>query len=207
MRIQLNSVLFAKTLVRKDVASSSSSSNPSTPAQAETPTTPTTPTSLPNPVVEKKEEEDDFSSKAQIMTLMTTDVDRVSDFSWHLFSLVGVYIPMWFSFFRILINHMLDSPIEILIGSYFLYTLLGISCFIGLAVTCLFLPMNHWAGKVVVKAQDSLMKARDERVSLMNEILGAIRMLKVCVFLYRSYYLLFFKIISWLLVHGMGTQL
>lgn len=41
--------------------------------------------------------------------------------------------------------------------------------------------MNHWAGKVVVIAQDSLMKARDERVSLMNEILGAIRMLKVSV--------------------------
>ena len=56
---------------------------------------------------------------------------------------------------------------------------LGISCFIGLAVTCLFLPLNHWAGKVVVAAQDNLMKARDERVSLMNEILGAIRMLKV----------------------------
>lgn len=97
MRIQLNSVLFAKTLVRKDVASSSSSSsNPSTPTQAETPTTPTTPTPLPNPVVEKKDEEDDFSSKAQIMTLMTTDVDRVSDFSWHLFSLVGMYINVIF---------------------------------------------------------------------------------------------------------------
>lgn len=36
-----------------------------------------------------KDEEDDFSSKAQIMTLMTTDVDRVSDFSWHMFTLVG----------------------------------------------------------------------------------------------------------------------
>ena len=28
-------------------------------------------------------------------------------------------------------------------------------------------------------AQDNLMKARDERVALMNEILGGIRMLKV----------------------------
>jgi len=39
--------------------------------------------------------------------------------------------------------------------------------------------MNHYAGKVVVGAQENLMKARDERVALMNEILGAIRMLKV----------------------------
>lgn len=157
MRIQLNSILFAKTLVRKDVASSAASE--STDSEDK-----------------EKDDEDDFSSKAQIMTLMTTDVDRVAEFSWHLFTIV-------------------DAPIEILIGTLFLYSLLGVSCFFGLAVTCLFLPMNHFAGKVVVGAQDNLMKARDERVSLMNEvrtlrssgqrdcadmaqILGGIRMLK-----------------------------
>jgi hypothetical protein len=32
--------------------------------------------------------------------------------------------------------------------------------------------MNHFAGKVVVGAQDNLMKARDERVALMNEVCG-----------------------------------
>ncbi|KAJ7512914.1 multidrug resistance-associated ABC transporter [Mycena galericulata] len=148
LRNQLNSVLFAKTLVRKDVASTappptSSKDNADTKAAA----------------VEKKDEEKDFSSKAQIMTLMTTDVDRVSEFAWHLFTLV-------------------DSPIEIVVGSVFLYKLLGVSSLFGLAVTCLFLPLNHFAGKIVVGAQDNLMKARDERVALMNEILGGIRMLK-----------------------------
>ncbi|KIK21279.1 hypothetical protein PISMIDRAFT_104265 [Pisolithus microcarpus 441] len=142
LRTQLNTVLFGKTLVRKDVASSSSTADRSKDGDT------------------TKDDEDDFSSKAQIMTLMTTDVDRVSDFSWHMFSLV-------------------DSPIEIVIGTIFLYNLLGVSCFIGLAVTCLFLPLNHYGGKVVVKAQENLMKTRDERVALMNEILGAIRMLKV----------------------------
>ena len=33
-----------------------------------------------------------------------------------------------------------------------------------------FLPINHFASKIVVKAQDDLMKTRDERVSLMNEV-------------------------------------
>ena len=85
-------------------------------------------------------------------------------------------------------NHV-DAPIEIIIGTIFLYKLLGISsllltvrailivsyrigvsCFFGLAATCLFLPLNHFAGKVVVKCQDDLMKARDERVALMNEV-------------------------------------
>jgi hypothetical protein len=78
LKIQLNSVLFAKTLVRKDVASSApppSSSKLSDNENADTETT--------------EKDEDNFSSKAQIMTLMTTDVDRVSDFAWHVFALVG----------------------------------------------------------------------------------------------------------------------
>ncbi|KAG9313459.1 hypothetical protein JVU11DRAFT_5783 [Chiua virens] len=136
LRIQLNTTLFGKTLVRKDVASSSGAADTSKDGDKD-----------------KKEDEDDFSSKAQIMTLMTTDVDRVSDFSWHMFTLV-------------------DSPIEIAIGTWFLYNLLGVSCFVGLAVICLFLPLNHYGGKVVVNAQENLMKTRDERVALMNEVRG-----------------------------------
>ncbi|KAI9510285.1 ATP-binding cassette transporter [Russula earlei] len=149
MRVQLNSILFAKTLVRKDVASSSSPSENKSKDKNDTDTA----------SEGSESDEGDFSSKAQIMTLMTTDVDRVSEFSWHMFTLV-------------------DSPIEVLIGTIFLYNLLGSSAFVGLAVTCLFLPLNHFAGKIVVGAQENLMKARDERVALMNEILGAIRMLK-----------------------------
>ena len=78
LKIQLNSVLFAKTLVRKDVASSAPpppSSRASENGNADTETS--------------EKDEDNFSSKAQIMTLMTTDVDRVSDFAWHIFALVG----------------------------------------------------------------------------------------------------------------------
>ena len=40
----------------------------------------------------------------------------------------------------------------------------------------------------MVSAQDSLMKSRDERVALMNEILGAIRMLKVSTFTHHRVY-------------------
>ena len=41
---------------------------------------------------EEKKEEGEFSSKAQIMTLMTTDVDRVSEFAWHFFALIGAWL-------------------------------------------------------------------------------------------------------------------
>jgi hypothetical protein len=78
IKAQLNSVLFAKTLVRKDVVSSappsSSEANENENFNTETP----------------KNDEENFSSKAQIMTLMTTDVDRVCGFVWHIYSLVGL---------------------------------------------------------------------------------------------------------------------
>lgn len=54
LRIQLNSILFAKTLARKDVASSGASAKDT--ANTDSPKT--------------KEEEDDFSSKAQIMSTL-----------------------------------------------------------------------------------------------------------------------------------------
>ena len=46
------------------------------------------------------------------------------------------------------------------------------------------------------------MKARDERVALMNEVLGAIRMLKVLGFSFTAW----FPTLN-LSVHGMGAQL
>ncbi|KAH8829370.1 multidrug resistance-associated ABC transporter [Flagelloscypha sp. PMI_526] len=137
IKTQLNSILFKKTLTRKDVAGTSSNESDKKGNDESPDETKAT----------EKDDESDFSTKGQIFTLFTTDADRY-------------------------------APIEIVVGSIFLYKLLGVSCLLGLAVTCLFLPMNHWAGKVVVGAQDNLMKKRDERVALMNEILGAIRMLK-----------------------------
>ena len=87
LKVQLNSILFAKTLVRKDVASSAAAS---TAEDASKKDTANDAAGGEGTGGEKKEEEEgDFSSKAQIMTLMTTDVDRVSEFAWHLFTLVG----------------------------------------------------------------------------------------------------------------------
>ena len=71
-----------------------------------------------------------------------------------------------------------DVPTELVVGTFFLYHLLGVSSIFGLLVSCLFLPLNHFAGKIIVDAQDNLMSTRDERISLMNEILGGIRMIK-----------------------------
>ena len=58
--------------------------------------------------------------------------------------------------------------------------------------------MNHFAGKVVVGAQENLMKARDERIALMNELLGAIRMVKVrSSFIYNLSLVMVVDLSSW----------
>jgi hypothetical protein len=80
IKVQLNTLLFSKTLVRKDVASSSAKPKDKDGAPA-----------AGGDAAKPASDDDDFSSKAQVMTLMTTDVDRVSDVAWHLFSLVGMH--------------------------------------------------------------------------------------------------------------------
>jgi hypothetical protein len=78
LKIQLNTILFAKTLVRKDVASTGIGAQ-----MRETPTAGST-DQPPGKVAERPA--DEFSSKAQVHTLMTTDVDRVSQFHIYFYS-------------------------------------------------------------------------------------------------------------------------
>ncbi|GAA5957081.1 hypothetical protein JCM21900_000787 [Sporobolomyces salmonicolor] len=151
IRVQLNTLIFDKTLKRKDVSgvspvSATASSSPSS-----------------EDGDDKKDDDQDenasFGSKASILALFSIDVDRVADFSVWCFSL-------------------LDAPMEIAIGTVFLYSLLGYASLIGISVAVFFLPLNHITSKLFADTQDRLMSARDRRVSLMNEVLGSIRMLK-----------------------------
>lgn len=80
IKVQLNMMLFAKTLLRK-LLSSLTPSTYSAPndnnAFSESP--------------DEKKDEKQEGRKAQVMTLMTTDADRVSAFSWYLFT---SYVPL-----------------------------------------------------------------------------------------------------------------
>ena len=78
--MQLNSNLFAKTLVRKDTVSASGSDSEDKKDEPE----------AADKDKKKEPEEGEFSSKAQVMNLMTTDVDRVSDFAWHVFTVASM---------------------------------------------------------------------------------------------------------------------
>ncbi len=165
LRVQANSILFAKTLVRKDITSSAAGDDKkNTSSDAENSNGDGA-----GPANEKQDG-NEFSSKAQIMTLMTIDVSRVSALAWHIFYLFSASHLSALSCAILILNITVDTPIEIVVGTLFLYSLLGVSCLFGLAVIILCLPLNHFTGSVVVGAQGKLMKARDERIALMNEV-------------------------------------
>jgi len=90
---------------------------------------------------------------------MSTDSSRISDFA-----------TWWFSIF--------SAPVELSVGIYFLYQLLGWSCILGLAVMIFTLPINQITAKRFAKTQDRLMDSRDKRVNLMNEVLQGVRQIK-----------------------------
>ncbi|CAG8525592.1 15387_t:CDS:10 [Gigaspora rosea] len=97
--------------------------------------------------------DDDNTSVGKIANLMSIDSSRISDFC------------VWWT-------SALDSPIELIVGIYFLYQLLGVSCLLGLSVMIITLPINHQTAKLYAKTQDKLMNVRDRRV------LQGIRMIK-----------------------------
>ena len=106
-----------------------------------------------------KAENETFSSKTQVLNLFSVDCDRVGDSASYSFSVI-------------------DAPFELLIGTIFLYQLLGYAGLVGIATTILFLPVNHYTSKAFATVQDRLMAARDRRVSLMSEVLSSIRYIK-----------------------------
>lgn len=154
-RLQLNTLLFAKTLRKKDIAAAGDDVGAVGNVKEE----------AEKAKLKKKagdngdDDGEAVQSKSQIMTLFTVDVDRVTEFIFHSFTIV-------------------DAPIEIVMATIFLFSLLGYSAFFGLLATLLCLPLNHMASKFVVTAQENLMKTRDQRTALMNEVLQGIRMLK-----------------------------
>ena len=104
-------------------------------------------------------DEGQINTIGTIVNLMSTDSQRISDFT-----------TSWFV--------IIESPIELFVGISFLYSLLGSSCLLGLCVMIITLPLNHYNSLMFAKTQEKLMEARDKRVSLMNEVLQGIRQIK-----------------------------
>jgi hypothetical protein len=103
---QTTTLLFLKTLVRKDSAASHLEK-----------VDPTQLKSAPKGGAK-------IVHKAQILTLMSQDVHRVSDLSKHVYTLTGPYAASFPPNSPLLMVPP-DSPIQLVLGTWLLYSLLG----------------------------------------------------------------------------------
>ncbi|RHY22927.1 hypothetical protein DYB25_009688 [Aphanomyces astaci] len=69
-------------------------------------------------------------------------------------------------------------PVQIAVVLYLLYLLVGWSVFVGLAVVVVILALNAVVAIFLGKEQDHLYKAKDNRMKVVNEVFGAIQIVK-----------------------------
>lgn len=64
---------------------------------------------------------------------------------------------------------------EIVIAATFLYQLLGFSAFAGFLVLILGWPLNSFLSKRAIRISKGVLAARDKRMGVLNELIGAVR--------------------------------
>ncbi|KAJ7858057.1 hypothetical protein B0H14DRAFT_3636842 [Mycena olivaceomarginata] len=70
------------------------------------------------------------------------------------------------------------APIEIVVGSAFLYELLGWSAVAGFVVLLVGWPLNSYVARRRVRMHKGELKARDGRMSVVNELIGSVKFIK-----------------------------
>ncbi|KAK0565002.1 hypothetical protein OC861_003987 [Tilletia horrida] len=144
-RAQLSALLLAKSLRRKDASTANDKATTGEDGKATD--------------SDDDENTTGFATKSKIITLQTVDIERVEQFSMHIFVAI-------------------NCPMELVVGGILAYKVLGISAIIGLLMSFITAPIVYYITKRAEQVQEHLMEARDKRSSSMNEAFQAIRMIK-----------------------------
>ncbi|GAB6029961.1 hypothetical protein CHUAL_005656 [Chamberlinius hualienensis] len=100
------------------------------------------------------------STVGEIVNLMSVDAQRIMDL-----------LPY--------INMIWSAPLQIGIALYMLWNTLGPSVLTGLGFMILLVPLNGVLANFLKKLQLKMMKCKDDRVKLMNEVLNGMKVLKL----------------------------
>ncbi|KAJ6497501.1 hypothetical protein C8R45DRAFT_898828 [Mycena sanguinolenta] len=71
-----------------------------------------------------------------------------------------------------------SGPMEVIVGSIFLYQLLGFSAFAGFVVLLLGWPLNSYLSRRSIRIQKGVLKAKDTRMGVLNELIAAVKFIK-----------------------------
>ncbi|KIM37758.1 hypothetical protein M413DRAFT_448273 [Hebeloma cylindrosporum] len=95
----------------------------------------------------------------KIVNLMAGDANRISQMISGLYFIYG-------------------APFEILIAGIFLYQLLGLSAFAGFIILIAGWPLNSYIARRSIRIQKGALAARDTRMGVLNELIGAVKFIK-----------------------------
>lgn len=79
----------------------------------------------------------------------------------------------------VFLNMLWSAPYQIALALYFLWELLGVAVLSGVGIMVLMVPINGFLAAYSKKLQTRQMKHKDERIKLMNEVLGGMKVLKL----------------------------
>lgn len=154
---ELSATIFAKAMRRKDAKHTKKSKDADNKPDA---------SSKALLEEQKKEDDDDDDEEAlkknrqSVINLVAVDARRIADFA-----TFNYLIPL--------------ATIKVLLGCGFLVNILGWrSTMAGLGISVLVTPLNIYVAKKYTNAQDRLMKARDQKMSVVTEVLQGIRQIK-----------------------------
>ncbi|ORY29629.1 putative ATP-binding cassette transporter protein YOR1 [Naematelia encephala] len=112
---------------------------------------------------DKKDAEKDVkkanANTGKVVNLMSSDAQRVSNI------VAGAYM-------------LYSAPFEIIVASVFLYKIMGLSAFAGVVVLPFAFPLNSLLSKRSISINQTLMKTKDKRISVMTELINAIQFIK-----------------------------
>lgn len=104
--------------------------------------------------------EQQIRSSGEVTNLMSIDASRLQDLTSYLHA-------VWYSF------------VQIGLAIFFLWKFLGPSCLGGVAVIFVMIPLSKMVAGVQGRIQKKLMKKRDRRVDVNNEVLGCMKIIKI----------------------------
>ncbi|KAJ9111103.1 hypothetical protein QFC19_001302 [Naganishia cerealis] len=108
---------------------------------------------------EAKKPEKNVADTGRVVSLMASDTTRVQN------TISGVYF-------------ILSGIVEVPVAAVFLYSLLGWSAFAGFVIVIFASPAQRWIMARNIKINQELSKARDRRITVMNELISNIKFIK-----------------------------
>ncbi|KAJ7069893.1 hypothetical protein C8F01DRAFT_1114453 [Mycena amicta] len=160
VRVELIAAVYDKALRRKDYAGLIDKDKVRAAAEAKQPAAKSQKkTKAQKAADEKADDPKSGADTGKVMNLMAGDQTRVSAI------LSGAY-------------NIYGAPMEIIVGSWFLYALLGWSAFAGFVVLLVGWPLNSYIARRRVRMHKGELKARDGRMSVINELIGSVKFIK-----------------------------